>query len=474
MSGSELLLIRGGRIVTASDEFDADILVDSGRIALIGESLEGGNAREIDATGLLVLPGCIDPHTHLDAPNAGTVTADDFTTGTAAAVCGGTTTIVDFCFQQHGEPFEESLATWHGKIERTKPHIDVGFHLAITDLEGGGGTAALREVLEGGVTTLKLFMAYRGALMLDDESIFRVMRFAAENGALPLVHAEHGDMIEVLIADALTAGNTGPRYHVLTRPPAAEIEATHRAIQLARVAGSPLYVVHVSCGGSARQVAAARAEGLPVWGETCPQYLFVDDPWCGGDDLAHEDAVKYIFSPPPRSRHGQDDLWGALARDELSVVSTDHSGFRLEQKLAGSTFAEVPNGAPGIGERLKLVHGLGVCEGKIGLSRMVNLLATAPAKLFGLYPRKGTIAVGADADLVLFDPEREDVISAAASPSRSDYSLYEGIRVVGAPETVLLRGRVVVEDGRLVGSPGDGGFVARARFGEQSARLAVG
>ena len=465
MNGNEPLLIRGGRIVTASDEFDADILVDGGRIALIGESLDAGDAREIDATGLLVLPGCIDPHTHLDAPNAGTVTADDFTTGTAAAVCGGTTAIVDFCFQKHGEPFQEALATWHGKIERAKPHVDVGFHLAVTDLDGGGGTAALQEVVDGGVTTLKLFMAYRGALMLDDESIFRIMRFAAENGALPLVHAEHGDLIEALIADALAAGNTGPRYHVLTRPPAAEIEATHRAIQLARVAGSPLYVVHVSCSGSARQVAAARAEGLPVWGETCPQYLFVDDGWVEEASLADEDAVKYIFSPPPRRKQEQELLWGALARGELSVVSTDHSGFRHEQKLAGSTFAEIPNGAPGIGERLKLIHGLGVREGKIGLSRMVDLLATSPAKLFGLYPRKGTIAVGSDGDIVLFDPEREDVISAAASPSRSDYSLYEGIRVFGAPDTVLLRGRVVVEDGLLVGSPGDGEFLARARFG---------
>jgi dihydropyrimidinase len=309
-------------------------------------------------------------------------------------------------------------------------------------------------------------MAYKGALMVDDETLFKTMEVAAETGALVMVHAENGDAIDVLVKRALAEGHTEPHWHALTRPPETEGEATNRAIQLARVAGSPLYVVHVSCKESVEPIALAREKGWDVWGETCTQYFFVDYT-----DLERPnfEGAKFVYTPPPRDKANQDVLWNAVRNDVLSAISTDHCAFNWDgqKSLGKDDFSKIPNGGPGIENRLQMIHQFGVRSGRISLNRMVELLATNPAKLFGLYPRKGTLAVGSDADLVVFDPEKHVTISAATHHSRVDYNLYEGTQVQGSPEVVLLRGNVLVEGDQLVAKPGIGQFVKRAKFGEE-------
>jgi dihydropyrimidinase len=461
------VLIKGGRIVTASDDYVADVFIDGERVTLIGESLDHDADRVIDARGKLLLPGCVDPHTHLDMPFGGTVTIDDVESGQTAAAFGGTTTHVDFCIQAKGQTFADALSDWHAKAEG-KQVIDMGYHMAITDLTYEGALEELATLPEQGVTSYKLFMAYKGALMVDDETLFRAMEVAAASGALIMVHAENGDAIDVLVKQALAAGNTGPQWHALTRPPETEGEATNRAIQLARVAGAPLYVVHVSCKESVEPIALARAKGWNVFGETCTQYFFVDYSFL---ERPNFEGGKYVYTPPPRDKANHDVLWDAVRTDVLSAISTDHCAFTWQgQKTMGKDdFSKIPNGGPGLEERLKMIHTFGVRQNRITLNRMVELLATNPAKLFGLYPRKGTLAVGSDADIVIFDPEKRETLSASTQHSRSDYNLYEGTEVVGAPEIVLLRGSVLVEDGELVASPGVGRYVARAKFGEELA-----
>ena len=354
---------------------------------------------------------------------------------------------------------------WHAKREG-KALIDNGFHIAVTDLKEGGTLEELASLPDQGITSYKLFMAYKGALMVDDETLFKTMEVAAETGALVMVHAENGDAIDVLVKKALAAGNTDPVWHARTRPPETEGEATNRAIQLARVAGCPLYVVHVSCKESVDPIMRARELGWDVWGETCTQYFFVDETFLERPDF---EGAKFVYTPPPRAKANQDVLWNAVRTDVLSAISTDHCAFLWDgQKTMGrDDFSKIPNGGPGIEDRVRLIHHFGVSEGRITLNRMVELLATNPAKLFGLYPRKGTIAVGADADLVVFDPEKPYTITAAAQESKTDYNLYEGTEVVGDVETVLLRGNVIVDGGEVVAEPGSGQFVKRARFGEQ-------
>ena len=459
------VLIKGGRVVTAADSYVADVLVEGERISRIGASLDVDAERVIDATGKLVLPGAIDPHTHLDMPFGGTVTIDDVTSGQTAAAFGGTTCHVDFVIQTPGESFAQALATWHGKRDG-KAIIDNGFHIAVTDLHDGGSLEELATLPAQGVTSYKLFMAYKGALMVDDETLFRTMQVAAETGALVMVHAENGDAIDVLVKEALAAGNTAPVYHALTRPPELEGEATNRAIQLARIAGAPLYVVHVTCKDAVDPIAKARRAGWDVWGETCTQYFFTDVTDLERPDFA---GAKFVFSPPVREKWHQDVLWDAVRTDALSAISTDHCAFLWDgQKTLGEDdFTKIPNGAPGLEDRLRMIHHFGVGGGRITLNRMVELLCTNPAKLFGLYPRKGTIAPGSDADLVIFDPERRTTIAAASQHSKSDYTLYEGTEVVGDVDTVLIRGTVVVDEGELKVEPGFGQFVARARFGEE-------
>ena len=459
------VLIRGGRVITAADDYVGDVYVEGERISLIGESLDMQADKVIDAAGKYVLPGAVDPHTHLDMPFGGTVTVDDVESGQTAAAFGGTTCHVDFVIQPQGSTFSAALDDWKSKANG-KQVIDMGYHMAVTDLKEGGTLEELAALPDEGVTSYKLFMAYKGALMVDDETLFRTMQVAAETGALVMVHAENGDTIDVLVKEALAAGHTEPKYHALTRPPETEGEATNRAIQLARVAGSPLYVVHVSCAEAVEPIAIAREKGWDVWGETCTQYFFVDYTFLERPDF---EGAKYVYTPPPRDKANQDVLWNAVRTDVLSVVSTDHCAFLWDgQKTMGKDdFSKIPNGGPGLENRLQMIHEFGVRGGRISLNRMVELLATAPAKLFGLYPRKGTIAVGSDGDIVVFDPEKKVTISAATHHSKSDYNLYEGTEVTGSPDVVLLRGHVLVEDGELVASPGVGQFVARAKFGDE-------
>jgi dihydropyrimidinase len=461
------VLIKGGRVVTAADDYVADVFVDGERVTLIGESLDLAADKTIDARGKYVLPGCVDPHTHLDMPFGGTVTIDDVESGQTAAAFGGTTTHVDFCIQGKGQTFADALTAWRAKAAG-KQVIDMGYHIAVTDLTAPGALDELATLPDQGVTSYKLFMAYKGALMVDDETLFRTMEVAAATGALVMVHAENGDAIDVLVKKALAEGHTEPHWHALTRPPETEGEATNRAIQLAHVAGSPLYVVHVSCKESVEPIAAARDKGWDVWGETCTQYFFVDTTFL---ERPNFEGAKYVYTPPPRDKANQEVLWDAVRTNVLSAISTDHCAFNWDgQKTIGrDDFSKIPNGGPGLENRLQMIHTFGVREGRITLNRMVELLATSPAKLFGLYPRKGTLAVGSDADIVIFDPERRMTISAATHHSRVDYNLYEGTEVIGVPETVLLRGNVLVENGELVASPGIGRFVARARFGQELA-----
>jgi len=459
------ILIKGGRIVTAADDYVADVYVEDDRISLIGESLDVQADRTIDASGKYVLPGGVDPHTHLDMPFGGTVTIDDVESGQTSAAFGGTTTHVDFIIQPAGATFAEALEEWRGKANG-KQVIDMGYHMAVTDLKEGGTLEELATLPDQGITSYKLFMAYKGALMVDDETLFRTMQVAAETGALVMVHAENGDAIDVLVKEALAAGHTEPKYHALTRPPETEGEATNRAIQLSRVAASPLYVVHVSCAEAVEPIQLAREKGWDVWGETCTQYFFVDYTFL---ERPNFEGGKYVYTPPPRDKANQDVLWNAVRTDTLSAISTDHCAFLWDgQKTLGKDdFSKIPNGGPGLENRLQMIHEFGVRAGRISLNRMVELLSTNPAKLFGLYPRKGTIAVGSDADIVVFDPDKSVTISASTHHSKADYNLYEGTEVTGSPEVVLLRGNVLVEGDELVAQPGIGQFVARAKFGQR-------
>src|SRR5581483_3499344 len=405
-------------------------------------------------------------HTHLEMYFGGTVTCDDFTSGTTSAAFGGTTTHIDFCMQAPGTSFAQSLENYFEKIDRAKPVIDVGFHIGVTDLHDGGSLEELAKLPDQGVTSYKLFMAYKGAVMVDDDTLFRTMRTANETGALVMVHAENGDAIDVIVKEAVAAGHAEPIWHARTRPPETEGEATNRAIQLARVAGAPLYVVHVSCKESIEPIAIAREKGWNVRGETCTQYLFIDESFL---EKPNFEGAKYIYTPPPRPKENQELLWKALQADVLSAVSTDHCPFKWpEQKgINGQEFQKVPNGGPGIENRLHMLHEFGVRTGRISLNRFVELVSTNVAKQFGLYPRKGTIAPGSDADIVVWDPEKKLTLSASTHHSNVDYNLFEGTEVTGAPETVLVRGQVIVENDELVAQPGAGRFVKRARHGEE-------
>jgi dihydropyrimidinase len=465
------ILIKGGRIVTAADEQVADVFIEAERVALIGESLDVEADRVVDARGKYVIPGAIDPHTHIEMPFGGLTTVDDFTSGTVAAAFGGTTTVIDFCLQAPGEPFVQSLENWHEKLERCKPVVDVGFHIAITDLKDGGRLEDLPAVVDGGVTSFKLFMAYPGVVMVDDETLFKTMNTARETGALVMVHAENGYAIDVLVREAVAEGRLEPKWHAATRPRLMEAEATSRAAYLAELAQAPLYVVHVSCREAVEPIATARARRWRVWGETCTQYLFIDETHLERPDF---EGAKYVFTPPPRPKEQQEHLWHALAVDDLSVVSTDHAPFnwRTQKTRGKDDFTKIPNGAPGIEDRLLMLHHFGVREGRISMQRLVELTSTNVAKLFGLYPRKGTISVGSDADLVVWDPEKPRTLSAETHHSNVDYNTFEGTSVVGAPELVLVRGQVIIDGDELVGRPGAGRFVKRDTFQHDATALA--
>jgi dihydropyrimidinase len=450
-------LIRNGRVVTAVDDYRADVLIEGETVSTIGARLEVEADRVIDASGKLVIPGGIDPHTHMQLPFGGTEASDDFRTGTIAAAHGGTTTIIDFAVQYKGQALREGLDAWHAKAEG-KAAIDYGFHLIVTDLEDGR-VPELYKAMDEGVTSFKLFMAYPGVFLADDATIFRAMSAAGSRGGLICMHAENGIVINEIIKRALAEGRTAPKYHALTRPTVAEAEGVHRAIRIAEMAESPVYIVHLSCADALNQVREARDRGLPAFAETCPQYLFlsVDDYGEGFE------GAKYVMTPPLRERWNQDELWKGLRTDDLQVISTDHCPFCMkEQKELGrDDFSKIPNGAPGVEHRMSLIYDGGVVQNRVSLNRFVELTSTAAAKMFGLFPRKGTIAVGSDADIVVFDPEREQTISAATHHMNVDYSAYEGRRLRGAVETVLSRGSVVVEAGEFKGKAGAGQFLRR-------------
>jgi dihydropyrimidinase len=453
------LLIRNGTIVTATDHYRGDILVEGEKISTIGTSLDVVADRTIDAAGKYVLPGGIDVHTHLDMPFGGTKSADDFESGTRAAAHGGTTTIVDFAIQYKGQTLHHAWETWMKKAEGNAV-IDYGFHMIITDL-----TDQVEEEMDAlvsqGVTSFKLFMAYPGVFMLDDASIFRALLRTGQNGGTICMHAENGGVIDVLVKRALAEGKTAPKYHALTRPARAEGEATHRAIALAEMADVPIYIVHLSAAEALEMVTEARDRGLPAYAETCPQYLFLS---YDNYEEPGFDGAKYVMSPPLRPKDTQDRLWRGLAFNDLQAISTDHCPFCMkEQKTLGQDdFSKIPNGAPGIETRMSLVYDGGVLPGRISLNRFVELTSTSPAKIFGLFPRKGTIAPGSDADIVVFDPSKKTTLAAKTLHMNVDYNPYEGREVTGAVDTVVSRGRVVIDAGVFTGSAGGGSFLKRS------------
>src|SRR5437588_5795810 len=453
-------LIENGTVVTASDTFAADVVIEDDRIAALGKDLGRVYAqidRRIDARGKYVIPGGIDVHTHLDMPFGGTTSADDFESGTKAAAFGGTTTLVDFAMQPQGGTLKAGLAQWHQKAEG-KAVIDYGFHMIVREVNKQALADMDDLVNKEGVTSFKMFTAYPGVFFVDDASIFRALRRTGDNGGLICMHAENGPVIDVIIEEAKARGETAPAWHALTRPPRLEGEASHRVLALAEVAKVPLYIVHLSAAEALEQVRMARDRGVRAYAETCPQYLFLDQR---NYEEPGFDGSKYVMSPPLRMPGNEQSLWRGLQLDDLQVVSTDHCPFCMKEKRLGENdFSKIPNGAPGVETRLYLTFE-GVRSGRISLNRWVQLIATAPAKLFGLHPRKGTLAVGADADVVVWDPEKKHTLSARTHHMRVDYNPYEGREVAGAPTHVLSRGKPVVENGNFIGRKGEGRFLKR-------------
>lgn len=451
------VLIRGGRVVTGSSDFVGDILIEGEQISEVGIALDVPDAEVIDAAGKLVLPGGVDPHVHFEMPMGNQVTCDDFTSGTRAAAHGGTTTVIDFAKQGRGESVVRAYDEWMSKLEAHPPMIDVGFHMILSGVRASLGKEML-QIRGEGVSSAKMFMAYPGELMLNDEELFWAMETCVESGVLPMVHAENGGVVQALTGRALREGRLAAKYHSTTRPAAVEDMAVYVAIKIAEMLKTPLYFVHLSSGEAMRLVSDARLEGIPIFGETCPQYLFLDDSVYSGGSA---DVAKFVFTPPARSVAHQEKLWRGLAANVLSVVSTDHCPFcMVGQKSLAVDFAQIPNGAPGVESRLLLLYGA-VLEGRISLSRMVELFASGPAKIFGLYPRKGCLSPRSDADVTILDPSGSTTLSAEWQESTVDYCLFEGLEVSGKIDTVISRGRVVVRNGCVVGPAGHGRYIRR-------------
>jgi dihydropyrimidinase len=453
-------LIANGTVVTADGSYPADVLIDAETIVQIGAAL-GDSAsvdETIDATGRYVIPGGIDVHTHMELPFGGTFAKDTFESGTRAAAFGGTTTIVDFAVQSRGASLREGLDAWHAKAEGNAV-ADYGFHMIMSDVNDD----TLKEMdalVAEGVPDFKLFTAYPGVFFSDDGAIFRAMQQTGKNGGLIMMHAENGLAIDIVAADLVADGKTDPLYHGIARYPVFEGEATNRVIRLAEAAQVPVYIVHLSARDALNAVRDARDRGSQAFAETCPQYLFLSL-----DDMGNGfEGAKFVCSPPLRSADHQDELWTGLIKDDLQVVSTDHCPFDFhgQKDLGKGDFRKVPNGLPGVEDRLDLLHDGGVVAGKMTKERWVEISSTAPAKLFGMYPRKGAIAVGADADLVVYDPNRKRTISAKTHHMDVDYSCYEGRTVQGGADVVLSRGSVIVRNGEFTGRKGAGKFVKRS------------
>lgn len=463
-------LIRNGRVITATDDYVADVLVDGDKIKAIGQAQGTPMTadRTIDASGKYVIPGGIDPHTHMDLPFGGTNSSDDFETGSIAAAHGGTTTIIDFAVQYKGKGMQESLDAWLKKASGAAA-IDYGMHLILTELPDSA-LPEMDAMVRSGVTSFKLFTAYPGVFMSDDATIYKALKRTGDNGGFICMHAENGGVIDMLVQKMIAEGKVAPNYHTLSRPAEMEEEATHRVLKLAELAGVPVYIVHVSSHLAMEQIREARDRGLPAYGETCPQYLY----------LAYEDyadgsfeGAKFICSPPIRERANQAPLWRALETDDLQAVSTDHCPFCMKEgykglpkqkELGRERFDKIPNGLPGVENRMHAIYQGGVVDRGWSMNRFVQLTSTAAAKLFGLYPRKGTIAVGSDADIVLWDPKRPYTISAKTHFMRVDYNPYEGMTIAGSPAMVMSRGKSVFEDDKFVGKVGAGQYLKRGTY----------
>ncbi len=461
------LLIKNGRIVTAVDDYYADIFVEKEIVTLIGKNLSVNAETMVDASNRLVIPGGIDPHTHFELPfgKEGIVSSDDFETGTRAAAFGGTTTIIDFPTQEKGHSTFAALETWHKKAEG-KCAIDYGFHMIITDMEEARLPELRKLADDEGITSYKLFMAYPDVLYVDDGTLFRVMRKAGEQGTVICMHAENGIVIDEIIKSALKEGKMAPKWHALTRPTRMEAEGVHRSIAIAEVADVPVYIVHLSSADALEQVVLARDRGIHAFGETCPQYLFLDITYLDQEGF---EGAKYVATPALREKWNQEELWRGLRMGDLQTVATDHCPFCFkEQKMIGKhDFTRIPNGLPGVENRMSLIYNGGVAGGRISLNKFVNITSTAAAKIFGLFPRKGTIAVGSDADIVIFNPDRKETISVHNSTTHHmnvDYNAYEGVEVQGIAETVISRGKIIIKNCQYAGKKGHGQYLKRGFY----------
>ena len=457
------VMIRNGRIVTADENYIADIFIEQEKVTAIGVGLPYKAEKIIDAAGKYIIPGGVDVHTHLDMPLGNISSSDDFETGTRAAAFGGTTTIIDYATQLKGMRMQDAFAAWRKKAEG-KACIDYGFHMIITELPDDY-LNDMDEMIDQGITSFKLFMAYPGVLMVDDSTILKAMKKAAENGGLICMHAEDGNKIEAIVRKTIAEGKTLPIYHALTRPPTTEAEAVQRAIDLAEEANVPVYIVHVSSQDALQKIIEARDKKAKVFAETCPQYLFLSI-----DDLEKPDfeGAKYVLTPPLREKWDQDKLWDGIKNNHLQIVSTDHCpfNFRGQKDLGINDFSKIPNGGPGIENRLHLLFDRGVLKERITINQWVAIISTTPAKLFGLFPKKGTIEVDSDADLVIWDPNKTHTISARTHHMRVDYSMYEGFKVQGFAEIVLSRGEVIINRGEWSGRSGRGRFIKRNKYTE--------
>ena len=455
-------LISGGIVVTATEMNRADVLIEGEKISALAEKIDEKGLEVIDASGCYVFPGGIDPHTHFDMPFGGTVTADDFETGTRGAAIGGTTTVIDFALHTKGDSLHNALKTWHAKAHG-KAVIDYGFHLTIADGRDETMAEIPKIINEQGVNSFKVFMAYKHVLYVDDETIFKTLQTCRDAGGLVQVHAENGDVIEVFTKQAIEAGKTSPIWHAITRPVECEGEATHRAIRLAEMAGAPLYVVHVSSAMAADMISDGRKRGLPIYGETCPQYLVCDT---SDYERADFEGAKYVLSPPIRDKWNQAVLLSKLKNMELHSFGSDHCSFNLcgQKDLGKNDFSKIPNGAPTAEDRLAILWQVGVNSGILGLNQFVALTSTNPAKLFGLFPRKGTIAPGTDADVLIWDPKKERTISAKTHHMNVDNNVFEGMKITGAPRYVFSRGTMIADGEKFTGRKGHGKFQPASKF----------
>ncbi len=464
MSGEKTLLIKNGTVVTASDTQRADVYIQGEVVHTIGRDLQLKADQVIDATGCYLFPGGIDAHTHMELPFMGTSSSDTFETGTLAGLHGGTTTIIDFAIQKQGDTLGAALAQWQEKAGG-KAAGDYAFHVAVTDLNDRTRAEIKGLVEKQGVTSFKSLMAYKGALMIDDKQIIALLDECAKHGALVTTHAENGDLADTLVQRNREAGNMAPKFHALSRPPIVEAEATGRVSDLAYQGGHPLYIVHLTCEESLNRVRQAAMRNQKLHVETCVQYLLLDDSVYEQENFG---GAKYVMSPPLRKKKDQEALWAGISQGLIEVVATDHCPFCMSQKKMGENdFSKIPNGAPGVENRMELMFSEGVLKGRMSLNKFVDLTSTAPARIFGLAPKKGSIAVGGDADIVIFDPLATHEISAKTHHMNCDYSAYEGWKVTGKCRTTILRGTVAIDQGRALVGKGFGKYLARARLGQK-------